>query len=262
MKLSVQEGMLPGRCLEEKLDRAAALGFDGIELGGGGLRNGFDTVQRALAGHSVRVSTICSGYRGCLLDADKAQRDLAVTDIEVLLQAGGALGAVGLITVPLFGGPRLPDLSPLRNVGDLETDLLVEILGPLGETAQQAGCLVLVEPLNRYETHLINRLSQAVDVVRRAGAKGLAIMADLFHMSIEEDDMAQAVRAAGKRIRHVHLADSQRWQPGTGHTDFGAVFRALRDVGFRDYMALECGLRGRPGTALANAVTFLKEHMG
>ena len=68
-------------------------------------------------------------------------------------------------------------------------------------------------------------------------------------------------RAAGKRIRHVHLADSQRQQPGAGHTNFRAAFRALRDVDFSDYMALECGLRGRPGVALAECVRFLKKQL-
>lgn len=262
MKLSVQEGLLPGRCLAEKLDRAAACGFDGVELGGAGLCERYDEVARAFSGHAIRVSTICSGYGGCLLEADKAQRVRACEDIERLLTAGGELGAVGLISVPLFGGPRLPDLSPMISVRDLELNLLVDILGPLGETAHKAGCLLLVEPLNRYETHLLNRLEEAVDVVRRVGSKGLAIMADLFHMSIEEDDLAAAIRRAGKRIRHVHLADSQRLQPGTGHTDFHTAFHALKEVGFSDYMALECGLRGRPEKALSECVAFLKKRIG
>ncbi len=261
MKLAVQEGMLPGRSLMERVDRAAEYGFEGVELGGDRLCERFEEVARVFEDHAVNVSTICSGYGGCLLDPDKVQRDRAVEDIQRLLEAGGRLGAVGLICVPVFGGPRLPDLSPLKPTRTLEMDLLVDLLGPLSETAAQAKCLLLIEPLNRYETHLINRLTQAIAVARRVGSKGIAVMADLFHMSIEEDDPAEAIRAAGKHIRHVHLADSQRLQPGTGHTNFRAAFRALRETGFSDYMALECGLRGRPGAALSECVKFLKKQL-
>jgi sugar phosphate isomerase/epimerase len=261
MKLAIQDGMLPGRTLAEKLDNAAAYGFQGIEIGGGAILAQFDEIARALEGHPVRLSTICSGYAGCLIDASKAERDRAVSDMIHLLDAGARLGAVGLICVPCFGGPRLPDLTPYMTAAALETELLADLLGPLADVAQKAGSLLLLEPLNRYETHLLNRLSDALDVVKRVGRKGLALMADVFHMNIEEDDLAHAILSAGKHLRHVHLADSQRLQPGTGLTDFAAVFKALKKTGFSDYMALECGIRGDRTKALPECVKFLKKQM-
>jgi len=262
MKLSVQEGLLPGDSFGEKLDHAAAYGFDGIEPGGAALLDRLDEVTAALENHPVKLSTICSGYRGSLVDASKAERDQAVGDITRLLEVGGQLGAVGLICVPCFGGPKLPDLSPWRNAETLELDLVVDLLGPLAEVAQKAECLLLVEPLNRYETHLLKRLSDAVEVVERVGRPGVAIMADLFHMNIEEDDTPAAIRSAGAHIRHVHLADNQRLQPGTGVTDFRAAFEALREIGFKDYMALECGIRGDRANALQECASYLREQMG
>lgn len=260
MKLSIQDGMLPGRDLAEKLDRAALLGFEGVEVGGRMLLRQFEETARAFEGHPVRLSSICSGYTGCLIAASKEEREQASSEIMRLLEAGGALGAVGLISVPCFGAPTLPDLSPWKDAPTLERALLVDMLGPIAAKGAQTGCLLLVEPLNRYETHLLNRLEDAVAVVKKVKG-GIAMMADLFHMSIEEDSIPAAIRAAGRRIRHVHLADSQRLQPGTGMTNFRAAFKALQDVGFSDYMALECGIRGRRMDALKDCVSFLRECM-
>lgn len=261
MKLAVQDGMLPGRCLREKLDNAAACGFEGVEIGGWALLNQFEEVARAFEDHPVKLSTICSGYGGSLVDASKEQRDRAVTDIARLLEADGQLGAVGLICVPCFGGPKLPDLAPWKTAETLECDLLVDLLGPLADSAEKAKCFLLVEPLNRYETHLLKRLADAVAIVKRVNRKGVVIMADLFHMNIEEDNIPEAILSAGKLIHHVHLADSQRLQPGTGMTDFRAAFKALKQVGFKDYMALECGVRGNRPKALKACVEFLKKQM-
>jgi len=261
MKLSVQDGMLPGRGLSEKLDNAAKYGYDAIEIGGAILLTNFDSVARAFEGHPVRLSSICSGFGGCLLDASRAERDRAVSDIQRLIEAGGRLGAVGLIAVPCFGGPRIADLSPWKDARSLEIEMLVELLAPIADTGAKNNCVLLVEPLNRYETHLLNTLADAAAVVKRVRKKGIAIMADFFHMSIEEDDIAKAIAAEGKLIRHIHLADSQRLQPGTGHTDFKPAFKALKKAGFKDYLALECSVRGPRASALTACAKFLREQM-
>jgi sugar phosphate isomerase/epimerase len=261
MRLAVQDGMLPGRSLTEKLDNAASLGFEGVELWGTSLLTDPDPIVQAFDGHDMAVSTICAGYGGCLLSPEKAERDRAVADMKQLLTVGGELGAVGLIFVPVFGRPQIADLSPYKTAEALERDLLVELLGPLAEHAAKAKCLLLLESLNRYETHLVRTLADAARIVRRVNRKGLAMMADLFHMHLEEDDPVAAIKATGRHIRHVHLADSQRLQPGTGHSDFRAAFRALKRIGFKDYMALECGIRGPKTKALKDCVRFLKRQM-
>ena len=87
------------------------------------------------------------------------------------------------------------------------------------------------------------------------------IMADFFHMSIEERDIPASIREAGSAIQHVHLADSTRLLPGYGHTDFRSGFSALKEIGFDRYMALECGIPGKPEEELPKAVTYLRSCM-
>jgi sugar phosphate isomerase/epimerase len=241
LKLACQEGMAVGASLPERLDTLAAAGYEGIEFGGAQLWDRVEEILKATAHHPVKPATICAGYRGCPLEANKKERDQASEDIHRLLQTAGELGMVGLIMVPVFGGPRIPDLSPLATTTQLEKDLLLKLMDDWGQTAQKAGTFLLLEPLNRYETHLIRSLRDGTEICEKVGNPHVKIMADFFHMSLEEQDIAASIRAAGSHIAHVHLADSTRLLPGYGHTDFKAGFAALRDIGYDRYMALECG---------------------
>ena len=259
MKLSSQEKMVPGAELGEKLDNLAAYGYEGIEFGGNSLGERQDEIVKATENHPVKASTICAGYPGCLLDSDPEQRELAIAGIRSLLKVGAAIGAVGLIMVPVFGAPRISDLSPYKTTTELETELLVEILKDLGGYAEEVGSIVLLEPLNRYETHFIRSLNDGVEICKRVGSPNVAIMADFFHMSLEERNIPESIEAAGEYIRHVHLADSTRELPGYGHTDFAAGFAALKRIGYRDYMALECRVPGPGEVELPKSATYMKQ---
>lgn len=259
MKLAAQEGMVPGRTLAEKLDNLEKYGYEGIEFGGGGLEGRQDEIINATSQSKVKPSTICAGFRGCPLDADKSQRDLAMSDMKELLKVAANIGAVGLIMVPIFGRPRIPDLSPYKTARQLEMELLVTLLKELGDYAKEVGSVVLVEPLNRYETHLLNRLEQGVDVCKQVNSPNVKIMADFFHMSIEERDIPKSIEEAGEYIYHVHLADSTRLLPGYGHTDFQAGFAALKKIGYDKYMALECGVPGDGEVELPKSAAYMKQ---
>lgn len=258
MKLACQEGLVPGNSLPERLEKLAVWGYEGIEFWGGGIKERVAEIQSALKDSPVRASTICAGFRGCLLDTDPTQRDLAMQDIRDLLYVAGDIGAVGLIVVPIFGGPRIPNLAPLAPPELLERDLLLKMLEDLVRIAEKAGAHILLEPLNRYETHFLRRLEQAAAICDALPHPNLKLMADFFHMSIEEADVPAALRAAGKHIAHVHLADNNRLLPGQGHTDFKSGFAALREIGYTGYMALECGIAGAPAVELPRAAAYIK----
>lgn len=261
MKLACQEGLVPGNSLLERLERLGSWGYEGIEFWGGGLKERLPEVQHALKNSPVRASTVCAGFRGSLLDADPRERERACQDIKELLYVAADIGAVGLIFVPIFGAPRIPDLRPLASPEQLEFDLLCLLLEDLAKTAEKAGTYLLLEPLNRYETHFIRRLEQAVAVCEKVAHPHLKVMADFFHMSIEEADIPAAIRQARAWLAHVHLADSNRLLPGQGHTDFRSGFAALKEIGYTGYMALECGVAGDPAAELPKAAQFLKAQM-
>jgi sugar phosphate isomerase/epimerase len=262
VKLACQEGLCPGETLVEKLHNMKLWGYEGVEFWGGGLADRVEEIHAACHDTGVAASTICAGYGGCPLDADRSQRSLAVEDSKLLLQVAGEIGAVGMIFVPIFGGPRIPDLSPYADAVTLEKRLLAELVKELAPVAADNDTLLLLEPLNRYETHLLNRLEQAVEIIEMAGApEGVALMADFFHMSIEEPHIERSIRDAAKWVKHVHLADSIRWLPGYGHTDFKPGFAALKEIGFDGYMALECHVPGPPEEDLPRCAEYLRAQM-
>lgn len=262
VKLSIQENLLPGASLADKLTAAERLGFDGVEFWGHDINGRLPEIKQALSTVRVEASTICSGYGGDLLGASWEERSRAVEDIKAGLEAAAELGAVGVVVVPTFGGPKLPDLRPLYpSVWELERKMLIAELRELGEHAENVGAYVLLEPLNRYESHFLNRLEQAVEIIVSVGSPGVALMADLFHMNIEEPDMAEALQKALEYIKHVHLADSNRWLPGFGHTDFRPLFRILREGAYAYYMALECYVPEPKEANLIRTVRMLRKLM-
>jgi len=267
LKLSAREYFARGDGYEEKMQYMADAGYDAIELTGRpDILEVTDEIAQASRNTGCAVSTICSGGRGALMAAEADQREIAIEDLRSFLTAAGQLGATGVIYAPLIAvkmNPdqytRLPDLSPLRSREDLEMDLLAEIGAEIAEHAEEQGVCVLWEPLNRYEQWWFNRLADGAALCDRVDSPACKIMADFFHMSIEEDSIPDALKAhAQDYVRHIHLADSNRVTPGHGHTDFAAAFAVLEKIGWDGYMALECRTRGDAAEDIARAAQLLR----
>jgi len=131
----------------------------------------------------------------------------------------------------------------------------------LVEDAEKNRCPLLLEPLNRYETHFINKIEQAVEYCSQMNSPFLKVMADFFHMSIEEVSIPESLDKWAKWISHIHLADSNRLLPGMGHTDFSSGFKMLKETGFTQYMALECGVPEPKEENLKRSFQYLKKAM-
>ncbi|MFO8079787.1 MAG: sugar phosphate isomerase/epimerase family protein [Armatimonadota bacterium] len=267
LKLSAREYLSRGDSYEEKMQYLVDAGYDAIELTGReDILEVTDEIARASRNTGCAVSTICSGGRGALMAAEAEQRMLAMEDLKNFLTAAGQIGAVGVIYAPLIAvkmNPdrysRLPDLSPLRGQEELEMDLLAELGAEIADHADAHGVCVLWEPLNRYEQWWFNQLADGAALCDRVDSPGCRIMADFFHMSIEEDTIPGALEDyAADYVRHIHLADSNRATPGHGHTDFGAAFAALDEIGWDGYMALECSPRGDLAEDIARAARLLR----
>jgi sugar phosphate isomerase/epimerase len=263
MKLACQEQLLPGKDLVEKFAFARDAGYDGIELrarGDGQFAARLPELRAALR-TGVVARTVCPETDHFIGDFDADRRRDAIAQLRSQLSVVAELGGDGVLTPASWGmfSLRLPPFLPPRGADD-DRRVLLEALVQLGEHAAREGVWLAVEPINRYEDYMINRLEQAVDLateVRRLGFDSVRVCADLFHMNIEEDDLAAAIRGADGWIAHVHVDDSNRLQPGTGHLDFASAFGALRAIGYEGWLTLECRLRGDPRVALPAAADFL-----
>ena len=263
MKLSCQEHVLPGGSVLEKWEFAHAAGFDGIELRGTrGWRERLDELRAAREEGAV-FSSVCVISDRFIGDLDAGRRREAVEHMKHLLSGISELGGTGAITPAAFGlaSKALPPFKAPRTEEE-DRRALLDALEELGEHADGEGVLVLLEPLNRYEDHMLNRLEGAVELCKAAGRDSVRVMGDLFHMNIEEDDPGESIRGAEGYLAHVHLADSNRAQPGEGHNDFASAFEALRDIGFDGYLAMECGIRGDAKTVLPQVARHLRSLMG
>lgn len=264
MNIACQEHLLPGESLVEKWAAAQEAGFDGIELRGHGnfaLRERLPEL-RAARRAGVVMPSVCVIMDHFIGDFDAGRRRDAIEQMKSLLSVVAEAGGYGAITPASFGmfSRNLPPFTPPRSAEE-DRAVLLEGLAELGRHAAQEGALVLLEPLNRYEDHMLHTLAEGAELCSALGLRSVKLMADFFHMNIEEADIAAAIRAASPLVAHVHLADSNRQQPGRGHTDFRPGFAALREIGFGGYMALECRVVGEPRAALRETAEYLRAAM-
>jgi sugar phosphate isomerase/epimerase len=243
--LAIQEQLVPGDTVADKLALARDVGFDGLELRDAA-RPGLEAVRGAAA-------TACPELRGWLGDFDARRRALAIEDLKRQLDGVAELGGRGVITPAAWGmfTRRLPPFDAPPRTPEEDREVLLEGLAELGAHAAAAGVVLLFEPLNRYEDHMVNTVEAAAALVAEAGTDGVRLLADTYHMNIEEDDVCAALRSVAPLLGAVHLSDSNRGQPGTGHVDFAAVVATLAELGFDGVASVECRLRGEPAQAVA-----------
>jgi sugar phosphate isomerase/epimerase len=261
VRLAVQEQLLPGSTLQVRWEAALAWGFDAIELRGAGghaLRRRLPEL-RAAQRDGVVMPTVCVDMDHFIGDFDPRRRADALANMATQLGVMGALGGVGVITPASWGmfSRRLPPFTPPRSAeGDRE--VLLEALCRLGGIAAREGVLLLLEPLNRYEDHMVNTLAQAAELARATGLASVQVAADTYHMNIEEADPLAALRAHADRVGHVQLSDSNRLEPGAGHLDWAALLGCLEDIGYDGWLAFECRLSGDPARVLPRATAMLR----
>lgn len=218
---------------------AAELGYDGVELH---LRYAADvaaaTVKQLMQRYSLAVPTLGTGMAAgedglTFANPDAAIRQRAVERIAQHIALAGQLGSA--VTIGLIWGRVGSDAAQRSERMALATDCLAQCC----RQAEKEGVTLFFEPLNRYESDYPQRLEQTASIICELGASNVRILADTFHMNIEEVDMAASLRRVAPLLGHVHLADSNRRAPGHGHSDLRALVQALRDVGFAGYLSFE-----------------------
>jgi sugar phosphate isomerase/epimerase len=215
--------------LAKSFDRVARCGYDTIELLG--QPSNFDVAE--INGHQertgVQVKSLCMIYsvETDIVSSDAATRKHALDYILTMLELAAQVGVEIIPITPTACMKTSPE-APLEQ----ELEWARETIEVAAEAADSYGIRIVVEPWNRYETYLINRLDQAVKMVREVGHPNVGVKGDTFHMNIEELDLPGAIRATGSLLWHLDVADSTRAAPGVGHIDFDEVMLALGDIGF------------------------------
>ena len=226
--------------LEQSMEKAAALGFDGIELFTASadaidpdhLGELLEKYQLQLAAVGTGAGKVLHGWT--LTDPDPEFRKKAISFISDMISFGAKFGAPAIIG-SMQGSFGIGTSARL----DHGFQHFCEGLDLLGEKAKQEGVFLLVEPLNRYETSGFNHLFAFDNFQSYMKTRNVKVLADLFHMNIEEDNLAQTILDYGKYIGHVHFADSNRKPMGLGHTDMKPIAAALKEIGYEGYVSAE-----------------------
>lgn len=217
---------------------AASLGFDAIEVfpPGPDAVNPLD-LEALLKDHGLKLAAVGTGagwvkHKLTLTSPDPAIRARARDFIQSIVEFAGRFGAPAIIgSMQGRWGDGINRETAL--------DWLGESVAHLGEHARQFGTFLLYEPLNRYETNLLTTQADGAAFLKKAGATNAKLLADLFHMNIEEVDLAATLRDVAGYVGHIHFVDSNRRPAGGGHTDFRPVVAALKETGYDGYLSAE-----------------------
>ncbi len=145
---------------------------------------------------------------------------------------------------------ELPGRRPTE--GDYET--IAGVLGKIAGEARSRGIRIGIEPVNRYETFLVNTAAQAIDLIERIGAENVFVHLDTYHLNIEETSFGDAIRTAGSRMEYIHLSESHRGTPGTGTVNWDDVFQGLKDIEFPGALTMESFVKLNPDIARATCM--------
>ena len=221
------------------IDKVAKLGFDLIELCVEDPST-IDppTILKRLK-HAGIGATVCGAFG--------PDRDMSADDPAVRANALSYLKRCIDISEELESdivvGPMYSAVGRTRMADDAERAaqrrLAADGIRQAADHARPKGIRLGLEPLNRFETDLINTLDQGVVLVEEVGRDNVGLLVDTFHMNIEEKSLPEALRRAGKHIFEFHACGSDRGTPGEDHLAWPEIVQALRDVGFGGPVVIE-----------------------
>jgi len=261
VKVACQDTLIPGNNIKEILFKAGKIGFDGIEISGERFLNSTTKTCNALDNSELPLAIICAGHRGWLLSEKKDKRQAALEDIKLLLDYANQYKAIGVLTPTIYGtSDYLPFPARKRSLKE-DKKLLIESLNEIGEYAEERNVFLVLEPLIRYQTHFLNKLSEGIEIINQLDNKGVKLMADTFHMNMEEKNIDQSLIKAKNFLYHVHLSDSNRELPGKGHIDFKKHIETLKSIDYNHYLSFEALKPANPKQGLKDSLNFIKSFL-
>jgi D-psicose/D-tagatose/L-ribulose 3-epimerase len=176
--------------------------------------------------------------------------DAAVEYLRIAIDKTAEMGCLALSGVTFGGIGERTGVPPTQK----EYDNVAKALTAAAKHAKTRGLLFGIEPVNRYENHLINTGWQAVEMIERVGAENMFIHLDTYHMNIEEKGAGNGILDARKHIKYIHLSESDRGTPGYGTCDWDEIFATLAAIGFKGGLAMESFINMPPEVAYGLSV--------
>jgi sugar phosphate isomerase/epimerase len=258
MRFAIQDNLLGMKSYKDSFMLAKEIGFNGVEL------NFFQKslmeadaleISKAAEHSGIEIAAVCGGYLNWIADFDDEKRKIAVDGVGTSLENISKMGGAGLIAPAAYGiyARRFQPKRPLED----DKRILLDSLNKIAESAEKYNVMFYLEPLNRYEDHMINMISEGVPYIDGVGSKKVKLLGDIFHMNIEEDDVAKTIEQYKDYIGYYHLADSNRKLPGFAHTDFRSIFSKLKEINYDGILSIECHLRGETADGIRKSLDFL-----
>lgn len=235
-KYSVTQWIFGNEPLTTSLERLKKHGYDGVELAGEPTNIDVKAAKNLINDYGLVTSSICGIFpEDRNLSSDSADvRQNAVDYVKANIDLCAELGTDVLIVVPSSVGKLAPDSSY-----EHAWNYALESVNRAAEYAAKNKVYLAIEALNRYETFLVNNLTLGKKFVELINQPSVGLMADLFHMNIEERNSAESIVMIKDHLKHVHFADNTREGVGVGNTDFKQILKTLSDIGYEKFIAME-----------------------
>ncbi len=240
--------------LDEVLGKLQRYGYDGVEYN---ISNPYEIeageLKKKTKSHGLEVSAISTGlsylrYKYSLSSPNKNSRSKAVEFFKKYIEIAEKLEAYKVVIGLARGKCEDNCNNALRR--------LEESLNVLDDYAGKHNVILVLEPLNRYETDLVNRLEEAINLVNKY--ENIKLLFDTFHIMLEEKNVYDAILKAGSNIGHFHVADSNRLAPGMGMLDWEKIIYRLLRTGYKGYVSVESRIEPDLDTMLRISAKTLK----
>lgn len=249
MKYSISNWIYGDEPLETTFERLQRYGYDGVELKGEPKLYQTKKVKELCKKYNLSVLSIAGIYPWPTRERDMASIDAgvrkkAVGYLRSCIELAVEVGAPLVVVVPSAVGK----VNPIDNFENAEQwiqakeqawDYAVQSMRKAAKYTESRGILLAVEPINRYETFLVNTAEEGLKFVAEVDSPAVKIHLDVFHMNIEESNPAEAIRRCGKLLINLHIADSNRMAVGDGHVNFRAIMYTLKEIRYKWALTLE-----------------------
>ena len=220
--------------------KIANIGFDILEISAGDLitmsDKEIDELKEISKALGIEItSNIGPAKKYDVASPNKDIREAGIEFLSNIMKKMDRLDSRSLVGVMYTYWPN--DFTDLDKEGAWARG--VESVKRLGRVASELGIDYCLEVVNRFETHILNTAEEGIKYCKDVDCASVKLLLDTFHMNIEEDNIADAIRASGSYLGHLHVGEGNRKLPGTGHLPWNEIGKALNEIGYNKGVVME-----------------------